>query len=412
MACAATGFMDLSVSEREAAFRREVRTWVRRNLPKRRRRAVVADYDDPRRIAELKQWQRRLYDGGYLAMGWPREYGGQAGSDPMGSDPAWLLVRQNIVNEELVKARAPGVIGLMGVQMVGPTLLQHGTEAQKQRFLPRILRAEEIWCQGYSEPGAGSDLASLRTRAELVGDFFVVNGQKVWTSNAQFADWMFCLVRTDPEAPKHRGISYLLIDMKTPGITVRPLVQMTGDRGFNEVFFEDVRVPRSNLVGKIHRGWEIANATLAHERNMLGSTTRTQQMLQALLRLARSHRRNGRVASADPVLRQKLVDLEIRVEAMKFHAYRQLTDALRGRSPGIAASVNKLASTELNHAIAALALEILGDYGMLDRHSAFVAERGIWPQEFMFTLGMIIGGGTSQIQKNIIAERGLGMPKS
>jgi alkylation response protein AidB-like acyl-CoA dehydrogenase len=295
--------------------------------------------------------------------------------------------------------------------MVGPTLMQFGSEEQKRRHLPRILTAEEIWCQGYSEPGSGSDLASLKTRAELVGDFFVVNGQKVWTSNAQFADWMFCLVRIDPQAPKHKGISYVLIDMKSPGITVRPLVQMTGDKGFNEVFFEDVKVPRENLVGELNQGWQVANATLAHERNMLGSTTRTQQMFQGLLHIARTWRRYGKPAAADPVIRQKLADLAISVEAMRLHSLRQLTDLLRGRHPGIAASVNKLVSTELNHAICALTIELLGDYGTLDRKSKYVIDRGIWPYEFMFTLGLIIGGGTSQIQKNIISERGLGMPK-
>src|SRR5207248_4796302 len=268
------------------------------------------------------------------------------------------LMRQTIVNEEMVKARAPSVIGMMGVQMVGPTLMQFGTEAQKHRFLPRILTGEDIWCQGYSEPGSGSDLASLKTRAELVGDFFLVNGQKVWTSNAQFADWMFCLVRTDAAAPKHRGISYLLIDMRSPGITVRPLIQMTGDAGFNEVFFEDVRVPRANLVGGLNDGWTIANATLFHERNMLGSTTRTQQVLQGLLRLARTHGRAGRPASADPAIRRRLADLAIRVETMKLEAYRQLTDTLRGRSPGIAASVSKLVTTELNHDPAEAALRL------------------------------------------------------
>ena len=400
--------MELSLDKRDEAFRREVRGWLRRNVPRRKSRALPQEPDDPRRVAALREWQRKLYAAGYLAMAWPREYGGQTGPDV---DHTRLLMRQTIVNEELVKARAPGIIGLMGIQMVGPTLMQYGSEEQKHRFLPKILQAEEIWCQGYSEPGAGSDLAALRTRAEIVGDFFVVNGQKVWTSNAQIADWMFCLVRTDPQAPKHRGISYLLIDMKSPGITVRPLVQMTGDRGFNEVFFEDVKVPRENLVGDLHDGWRVANATLAHERNMLGATTRTQQMFLGLLRLARSRTRGGRVAGEDPVLRQKLADLETRVEAMKMHAYRQLTDVLHGRSPGIAASVNKLVSTELNHAICTLALEILGGYGPLDRHSRHVVDRGIWPWEWMFTLGLIIGGGTSQIQKNIIAERGLGLPK-
>ena len=322
-----------------------MRAWLKANVPKRDRADDPLDrVGDPKRIARAKAWQRKLYDAGYVAMGWPKEYGGQ-GADVM---------QQTIVNEELVRARAPQLIGMMGIQMVGPTLIEHGTEEQRRRYLPKILTAEEIWCQGYSEPGSGSDLASLKTRAELVGDEFIVNGQKVWTSNAQFADWMFCLVRTDPDAPKHRGISYLLIDMKTPGITVRPLVQMTGDAGFNEVFFEDVRVPRENLVGQLNDGWQVANATLVHERNMLGSTTRTQQLLQRPAAAgAPTHQRNGEPASADPVVRQRLADLAIRVETMKLDAFRQLTDTLRERPPGIAASVNKLVTCELNHDIAA-----------------------------------------------------------
>ena len=393
--------MDLSYSSEERAFQAGVRAWLRRNVPKRQRDERPMEWGDPRRLEQAKAWQRKVHGAGYLALGWPPEYGGQ-GADVM---------RQTIVNEEMVRARAPGLVGMMGIQMVGPTLIQHGSEEQRRRHLPKILSAEEVWCQGYSEPGAGSDLASLRTRAELVGDEFVVNGQKVWTSSAQFADWMFCLVRTDPAAAKHAGISYLLIDMKTPGITVRPLVQMTGDAGFNEVFFEDVRVPRRNLVGQPNNGWQVANATLAHERNMLGSTTRTQQTFDRLLRLAQVHRRNGGPASRDPIVRQRLADLAIRVETMKLEAYRQLTDTLRGRPPGIAASVNKLVTTELNHDLARAALEILGSYGPLDRRSARARDHGAWPLDFMFSLGLIIGGGTSQIQKNIIAERGLGMPK-
>jgi alkylation response protein AidB-like acyl-CoA dehydrogenase len=222
---------------------------------------------------------------------------------------------------------------------------------------------------------------------------------------------MFCLVRTDPEAPKHAGISYLLIDMRTAGITVRPLVQMTGDPGFNEVFFEDVPVPRENLVGGLNDGWQIANATLHHERNMLGSTTRTQQVFASLLRLARTRRRHGRPAIADPVVRQRLAGLAVRVETMKLEAYRQLTDTLRGRPAGISASVNKLVTTELNHDLARAALELLGSYGPLGRHDRRAVDRGAWPLDFMFSLGLIIGGGTSQIQKNIIAERGLGLPR-
>jgi alkylation response protein AidB-like acyl-CoA dehydrogenase len=393
--------MDLSYTPEELAFQREVRAWLKKNVPKRQRDERPIEFGDPRRIALAKTWQRKVHAAGYLALGWPKEYGGQ-GMDVM---------RQTIVNEEMVRARAPGLIGMMGILMVGPTLIQHGTEEQRRRYLPRILEADDVWCQGYSEPGSGSDLASLRTRAELVGDEFVVNGQKVWTSNAQFADWMFCLVRTDANAPKHAGISYILIDMKTPGITVRPLVQMTGDAGFNEVFFEDVRVPRENLVGGLNNGWQVANATLAHERNMLGSTMRTQQTFQKLLRLARTQRRNGGPASADPVIRQRLADLALRVETMKLEAYRQLTNALRGRPAGISASVSKLVTTELNHDIARTALDILGSYGPLGKKDPRVRDAGIWPLDFMYSLGLIIGGGTSQIQKNIISERGLGMPK-
>jgi alkylation response protein AidB-like acyl-CoA dehydrogenase len=394
--------MELAYSKEDEAFRKEVRNWLKHNLPKKDKAISDLPPHDPERIKRGKEWQRKLYDAGYVAMGWPKEYGGQ-GADVM---------RQTIVNEEMVLARAPGLVGASGLTMLGPTLIQCGSEEQRRRYLPKILTAEEIWCQGYSEPGSGSDLASLRTRAELVGDEFIVNGQKVWTSNAQFSDWMFCLVRTDPDAPKHRGISYILIDMKTPGITVRPLIQMTGDAGFNEVFFEDVRVPRTNLVGELNQGWMVANATLFHERNMLGSTTRTQLMMQNLIRLARSHRRYGKPAAEDPLIRQKLADLLTRVEAMKYHSYRQLTDTIKGRSPGIAAMVNKLVGTELNHDICALALEILNSYAPLNRGTAHVIDNGTWAYEFMFTLGLIIGGGTSQIQKNIISERGLGMPKS
>jgi alkylation response protein AidB-like acyl-CoA dehydrogenase len=394
--------MELAYSKEDETFRKEIRVWLKKNLPKKDKAVSDLMPHDPERVRRAKEWQRKLYDAGYVAMGWPKEYGGQSAD----------VMRQTIVNEEMVLARAPGLIGASGLGMLGPTLIQLGTDEQKRRYLPKILTAEEIWCQGYSEPGSGSDLASLRTRAELVGDEFVVNGQKVWTSNAQFSDWMFCLVRTDPDAPKHRGISYILIDMQSPGITVRPLIQMTGDAGFNEVFFDNVRVPRANLVGELNQGWMVANATLFHERNMLGSTTRTQLMMQNLIRLAQLRQRYGKPASQDPVMRQKLADLLTRVEAMRYHSYRQLTTELRGKSHGVSAMVNKLVGTELNHDICALALEILGSYAPLNRGSAQVIDNGVWPYEFMFTLGLVIGGGTSQIQKNIISERGLGMPKS
>ena len=391
--------MDLTYTPAQEQLRRRVRAWLARNLPRRERRNRSVEYGDAARLPAAKAWQRRLYEAGYVAMGWPREYGGR------GAD----ILEQTIVEDELVRARAPGLIGLLGVQMVGPTLIQWGTDEQKRRFLPPILTAEELWCQGYSEPDAGSDLASLRTRAELDGDEFVVNGQKVWTSYAHLADWMFCLVRTNPSAPRHHGISYLLIDMHSPGITVRPLVQITGDAGFNEVFFADVRVPRRNLVGALDQGWQVANSTLKHERHMLGSTARTQQLLNGVIRLARLRRQSGH--GDDLVMRQRLADLAARVETMRLDAYRQMTDEVRGRAPGIGASITKLASTELNHDLARFALALLGSYGPLAAGTRGVVDEGLWPYELMFTLGMVIGGGTSQIQKNIISERGLGMPR-
>jgi alkylation response protein AidB-like acyl-CoA dehydrogenase len=395
--------MDLNFSPEEEQFRHQVRGWLEANISKSGLRGLDNNLDrDQSTLEKMQEWQRRVHDAGYLALSWPREYGGQA------MDP----VRQSIVNEEMVRARAPGLIGAMGIGMVGATLITWGNDDQKARYLPKILRAEEIWCQGYSEPGAGSDLASLRTRAEIVGDEFVVNGQKVWTSGAHYADMMFCLVRTDPEAPKHRGISYVLLDMHSPGITVRPLVQMTGSRGFNEVFFDNVRVPRSNLVGKLNEGWMVANATLFHERNMLGSTTTTQMLFRRLKSLAASVMRNGKPLSKDPVFRQRLADLEIRVEAMKYNMLRQLTDSAQGRNPGIEAMVNKLVGTELNHDLSTAAMEVMGNYSMLARGEDYALDRGFWPYEWMFSLGLVIGGGTSHIQKNIIAERGLKMPKS
>ena len=394
--------MDLDLSREDQAFRDEVRGWLRRNLPKARRgRPGDVEAGSRERIAWLKDWQRRLRAAGYVAMGWPEEYGGRGAS----------LMQQTLLSEELVRQRAPALIGMMGLQMLGPTLIHWGSEQQKRRFLPRILDAEELWCQGYSEPGSGSDLASLKTSALRQGDHYVVNGQKIWTSNAQIADWMFCLVRTDPAAPKHQGISYLLIEMKTPGITVRPLVQMTKDAGFNEVFFDDVRVPVENLVGGEGNGWAVANTTLMHERNMLGSTIGTQNLFEGLLRVARGTPRNGRPATQDPAVRRRLAALRIQVEALRYHAYRGLTASLRGRRPGIEASITKLVTCELNHQIAAAALDLLGPIGSLYRGSKHLVDEGFWLYELMFSLGLVIGGGTAQIQKNIIAQRGLGLPR-
>jgi alkylation response protein AidB-like acyl-CoA dehydrogenase len=299
----------------------------------------------------------------------------------------------------------------MGLRMLAPTLMQYGTEVQKQRYLPPILRAEEVWCQGYSEPNAGSDFASLQTRAEVDGDDFVVNGQKIWTSGAHYADFCFLLVRTDSEAPKHRGISYLMVDMHSPGITVKPLRQMTGAATFNETFFDHVRVPKTNLIGELNRGWYHATTTLSYERTLLANSARTELFFEDMLALARRGRPNGTPTTADAVIRQKIAQLKIETEIAKLLFYRNLTTELRGDIPGPEASIMKLYSTELNHHLCGMALELMGPYSSLWQDSPYVVDDGAWHYEYMFTLGLIIGGGTSQIQKNIIAERALGLPK-
>jgi alkylation response protein AidB-like acyl-CoA dehydrogenase len=392
--------MDLNLLPEEEEYRQKVRAWLAATLPK-----IMAERRGPKPMSGIdwgKKWQRTLHEAGYVALAWPKQYGGQE-LDPM---------RQNIVNDELTRARAPGLIGSQAISLLGPTLITWGTEEQKRRYLPKILSAEEIWCQGYSEPGAGSDLASLRTKAEIDGDSFVVNGQKVWTSRSRYSDRMFALVRTDPAAPKHRGISYLLIDMKTPGITVKPLVQMTGDRGFAEVFFDNVRVPRENLVGQLNDGWRVANDTLYHERNLGGAVAGNKQVFNRLVELARNMKRGGVPLIKHPVYRQRLVDFQITVEAQRLSGLRQLSSQIHGRAHGVETMVNKLVGSELTFEMSKMGLELTGDYAALMKGDERAKDRGYWPNNLMVAMGLMIGGGTSQIQKNIIAQRGLKMPKS
>jgi alkylation response protein AidB-like acyl-CoA dehydrogenase len=389
--------MDLNFTAEEEQYRATVRAWLEANVPHERFEAIGEHW-----IERAKLWQRKLLEAGYLALSWPKEYGGQA-LDPL---------RQVIVNEEMSRARAPILANHNGLGMLGPTLITWGTDEQKRRYLPKILTAEEIWCQGYSEPGSGSDLASLRTRAELRGDEFVVNGQKIWTSYGPVAEMMFALVRTDPGQPKHRGISYLLIDMHTPGITVRPLVQMNGNRDFSEVFFDNVSVPRENLVGPLNEGWKVANTTLFHERNMMGAAGAAGHTWSQLLETARKVKRHGRAAIEDPFFRQRVADLQISVEAMRLHSLRGLTNLLKGRTPGVESLINKLAGSDISYDLGHTAMELFGSYAMLEEGRSFdPLGRGVWAQNLMMSFAFRIAGGTSHIQKNIIAERGLGMPR-
>jgi len=389
--------MDLSYAPAEEPFRGELRAWLQVNPPGPEPQAL----DDW--VAHGKAWQRRLYEGGWCGVSWPAEYGGRGAS----------LIEQIIFQEEMARAGTPQLINLAGLTMGGPVLIAHGTEAQKQRHLRPILAADEIWCQGFSEPNAGSDLAALTTRAVLDGDHFVVNGQKVWTSFAAYADWCMLLVRTDPTAPKHRGITFLLVDMHSPGITVRPLRQISGDEDFNEVFFTDVRVPRDQVVGAVNHGWQIAITTLMHERQTLTFSRQLQSRvaLDALLALARAWPTPQAPLAGRPLARQQLAAAYIDSEAMKYTALRHLTRVLRGGEPGPEGSLEKLFWSELFQRMLENAVGLIGPFGQLVAGEPDAVDDGRWPHLMLYSRGRTIAAGSSEIQRTIIAERVLGLPR-
>ncbi len=388
--------MDLTYSPAEEGFRSDLRAWLTANPPGPEPESLDAW------VAYGKDWQRRLFEAGWCGVHWPAEYGGRGAS----------VIEQILFEEEMARAQAPLLINLAGLTMGGPVLIAHGTEAQKQRHLKRILAADEIWCQGFSEPNAGSDLAALKTRAVLDGDSFVVNGQKVWTSFARYADWCMLLVRTDPEAPKHRGITFLLVDMRSPGISVRPLRQISGEDDFNEVFFEDVRVPRANVIGAINGGWDIAITTLMHERQTLTFSRQLQsrRALHDLLALARRPTRGAPLAR-DPLARQQLAAAYIDSEAMRYTALRNLTRVLRGGVPGPEGSIEKLFWSEMYQRMLEGALALQGPFGQLMQGSPHAVDDGRWGHLMLYSRGRTIAAGSSEIQRNIIAERVLGLPR-
>ncbi|HXG22814.1 MAG TPA: acyl-CoA dehydrogenase [Methylomirabilota bacterium] len=395
--------MDFQYTPEQEAYRAKVRSWLEVNLPKE---LCVEDARDERiapdrAIFEKRRaWQRKMYEAGWVGIAWPKQYGGQ------GAD----LLEQVIFDEEYSRARAPVLPGYSGIALCGPTLMQWGTEEQKNRFLQPTLSGDVIWCQGYSEPGAGSDLAGLQTRAVDHGDYFIVNGQKVWTSGAQYADWIFMLVRTDPNAPKHNGISYLLVDMKTPGITVRPLVLANGHEHFNEVFFEDVRVPKNNLVGPQNEGWKVTITTLMFERTVAGGGN-YQEQVQRLAALARQVAIHGQPAWEQSWVRQKLAQLLIECESLKLTRLRTLTRQLKGLPPGPEGSMLKLTGSELGVRIAQFASELLGDFAVTNESFEAVPDAPRWVNRVLSARQYTIAGGTSEIQRNIIGERVLGLPK-
>jgi len=390
--------MNLDFSPEDLAFRDEVRAFIAENYP-----ASLRDkQEEGEEMAkeDFLAWHRLLAQKGWVAPAWPTQYGG----------PGWTSVQRYIWSEETARADAPSPLPF-GVNMVGPVIYTFGTPEQKAKFLPGMLSGEDWWCQGYSEPGAGSDLASLKTSARIENGEFVINGQKIWTSTAKEADMIFCLVRTEGDAAKHHGISYLIFSMQTPGIEVRPLKTMTGSAEFNETFFTDVRVPLDQIVGQRGQGWFVANATLGHERGMLGDPDALENRLLALIDLMRQEQVDGHRVIDLPAFRDRLGALQAEVAAMKYNGMRILSSQIKGESGGMAKLIVKLQACELAHQISALAIDALGELGLLYHGSPHERAHGSWQWNYMFQLGLIIGGGTAQIQKNIISERGLNMPR-
>jgi alkylation response protein AidB-like acyl-CoA dehydrogenase len=400
--------MDFHDTSEESAFRSEIRGFLQTELPERFRGIAPGGMmgggegggDMRSRFEELKEWRTKLSDKGWIAPAWPKEYGG-AGLGVM---------EQFIMNEEFAEARAPQVGG-MGTSMIGPTLIIHGTDEQKKEHLSRILTGEVQWCQGFSEPGSGSDLASLQTRAIRDGDDYVINGQKIWTSGAQYAHWMFMLCRTDPDAPKHKGISYFLVDMKSPGVTVRPLINLANAAFFSEVFFDNVRVPAKNLVGEENRGWYIGTTTLDFERSSIGSSVGGRQQVEAVIRFASDHPVGKAAISQNPGLKYEIADRLMEATIGKLLSYRVVTMQAKGLVPNYESSMTKLFASELNQRIARTGAKVAGMHGQLLAGSEHAAANGRYGNMYMQTLASTIAGGTSEIQRNIIAQRGLGLPR-
>jgi alkylation response protein AidB-like acyl-CoA dehydrogenase len=391
--------MDFRDTPVEASWRQEVRTFLQQGLPDAVR---GPDYfeEGADRDEGLREWRRRVAAKGWIAPHWPKEYGG---ADMSAKD-------QFIMNEEFAEAEAPNAGGF-GVMMIGPTLIAHGSEEQKQRFLPAIVKGEIQWCQGYSEPGAGSDLASLQTRAVRDGDDYVINGQKIWTSGAHRTDWMYMLARTDPDAPKHRGISMFLFDMKSPGVSVRPLINMGGSHGFNEVFFDNVRVPASQRVGEENRGWYVGATLLDFERSGIGNAVGVRKQLERLLNYVENER-SKLTFDQRKSLRLEFADRWVEAHVARWLSYRVISMQAAGQIPNHEASMTKLFMSEMQQRIAALALNMAGMRGLIaDKTSPYAVLGGNTGPRYVGAVSSTIAGGTSEIQRNVIATRGLGLPR-
>jgi alkylation response protein AidB-like acyl-CoA dehydrogenase len=394
--------MDLNLTREEIAFRDELRAWLAANVPK--------DWGSWREkpLSEsfpyLRAWQRNLHEGSWAAVSWPREYGGRSAT----------LMQQAIFWEEMARVEAPPMANALGLGLIGPTIIAYGTQAQKKRFIPKILSAEEIWCQGFSEPNAGSDLASLQTEARLDGDHYIVNGQKVWTSYGWVGDWCELVVRTDREAAKHKGLTVLLMDMKSQGVEVRPLRQMTGESEFNELFFRDVRVPAENVLGKVNDGWNVAVSTLMYERGSYGARLHLifKRNIDRLIQIARVTPRDGGTAADDPLIRQKLAQCFAEIEIMRLNQLRAFSRITATGVPGPEGSIQKIFWSELNQRVQQLAQEIMGPYGQLLATDPHAIDKGAWSYGYLRTRGNTIEAGTSEVQRNIIGHFVLGLPRS
>lgn len=396
--------MDFSYSKAELAFRDELRKWLSAALPPGWGETVFEPDDEDERAQFRLEWERKLFKGGWNGINWPKKYGGRGAT----------LIEQAIFAEEMAHARAPDGLNIIGRNLAGTTLLHHGTEAQRERFLPKILSGDEVWCQGFSEPNAGSDLASVRCQAVREGDRFVVNGQKIWTSFAQYAQWCILLVRTDPTLPKHKGISFLLVDMKSPGISIRPLKQISGESEFNETYFDGVRVPAENLVGELNGGWHIAMTTLTYERgpeDSLGRQIRFKQELDRLLKTVSNLPRGKGLAIDEPVIRDKLARSIAEIEIMRLSCLRSFSQTIRGKALGAEASMSKLYWSHVAQNFYETALESLGPLAAICRGDALSPADGRFQLSFLNSKAFTIYSGTSEIQRNVIAERVLGLPK-
>lgn len=389
--------MDLRLTDAESSFRDEFRAWLQANLPTDREEG--GRESDPNYWNSLRAWQRTLFEGGWAGVSWPKAFGGR------GATP----IEESIYLGELAAAKAPERVGVIGEGLVGPTIIAAGTDDQKASFLPRILDGSHIWCQGFSEPDSGSDVGSLATKAVREGDEFIVNGQKIWTSFAQIADWCLLLVRTDLEAPKHKGISCLLVDMKSEGVSVRPLRQMSGDSGFNEVFFTNVRVPAANLLGQLNDGWKITITALMNERANLGSGLYMmfKATLDELIARAKEFTSNGVPLAQDPINRQKIAQAYLELEIFKLNSNRALSQITNNAVPGPEGSILKLFWSEMNQRLVRTAMEVLGDRAQLETF-----DNGKWIYRYLRSRGNTIEAGTSEIQRNILAQRVLGLARS